>query len=264
MKTKNVNIIYFSATNTTKKVVKHIAAQMEGERKEYNITQTHPEAEVVMGRSDLLIVGMPVYAGRIPAIALPALRKFKGDATPAVIVCVYGNRDYDDALLELKDVVEENGFKVVSAGAFIAQHSIFPQVGINRPDEKDMELIAGFARKNKEVIDSITDPNAIPEVTPKGNRPYKIPGSLPLHPKGDRKCTACGTCVKLCPTQAIAADTPRKTNKEKCIACARCIAVCPAKARHFGGIMYKIAGKKFLKTYSTRKEPDFYFGSGWL
>lgn len=259
MKTENIKLVYFSATNTTQKIVRHIANQMEGTKKEYNITQSAPEAAIVMSDSDLLIVGMPVYAGRIPGIVLPALDKFKGNDTPAIIVCVYGNRDYDDALLELQNVVQRNGFKLVSAGAFIAQHSIFPQLGANRPDKNDLELIAGFAEKSKQVIESIAGSDIFPEITLKGNQPYKTPGKLPLRPKGNRKCTACGACVKQCPTKAINADTPRKTDKEKCIACARCIVVCPAKARHFGGLLYKIARKKFVKAYSARKEPELYF-----
>lgn len=259
MKTENINLVYFSATNTTQHIVRQIASHMEGGKKEYNITLSIPETEVMISNSDLLVVGMPVYSGRIPAIALPALNKFKGNGTPAIIVCIYGNRDYDDALLELKDAVESNGFKVVSAGAFIAQHSIFPQVGKNRPDKKDLESIAEFAQKSKQIIDSIADINSLPEIMPKGGRPYKVPGKLPLQPTGNRKCTSCGVCAKQCPTQAIAAETPRKTDKKQCIACGRCIAVCPADARNFGGLLYKITGKKFVKVYSARKEPEFYF-----
>lgn len=211
-----------------------------------------------MNRNDVLIVGVPVYSGRIPAQSLPTLQKFKGNNTPAIIVCAFGNRDYDDALLELKNVVESNGFKVISAGAFVAQHSIFPQVGMNRPDAKDKELIKRFAEESWKIIDSATDLLFLPEIEPKGNYPYKIPGKVPLRPKGDRRCTQCGTCVKRCPTQAIPGDSPRKTNRDKCISCGRCIVVCPANARHFGGLMYKIAGRKFIKTYSARKEPDMY------
>ena len=117
--------------------MRQIAAQIEGRKTEYDITRSAPGAEVTMGDGDLLVVGMPVYSGRIPASALPALRKFRGNGTPAVVVCVYGNRDYDDALLELTDVVGENGFRVAAA-AFVAAHSIFPQVGTNRPDEEDI------------------------------------------------------------------------------------------------------------------------------
>lgn len=256
MNRNTITSVYFSATNTTRRIMKQLTGELEGDLKTYNITRTMPEEDIVMSRSDLLVVGMPVYAGRIPPIALPALHRFKGDKTPAVITVVYGNRDYDDALLELKDLVEANGFRVVAAAAFVAQHSIFPEVGAGRPDARDLEQVTAFARKSRERIDSIIDIDQLQELIVKGNRPYKVPGNIPLHPHASRKCTACGACVKQCPTQAISADSPHKTNKESCISCGRCIVICPEGARHFGGLLYKVARKKFVKAYSGYKEPE--------
>ncbi len=258
MKTSSLNLVYFSATYTTRKVVRLIAGQISDTTVEYDITQTTLENDIVSDDQGLLIVGMPVYAGRIPDKAVNALNKFKGKGTPAIIVCVYGNRDYDDALLELKDMIESNGFRVISAGAFIARHAIFPAVGMNRPDEEDMKLIKEFAGKSAAILQSMTDINSLPEIHVKGNRPYKIPGKIPLQPKGNKKCNECGTCVKLCPGQAIPENTPRKTDKTKCIACGRCIVVCPQHARHFGGILYKLAGNKFVKANFSRKEPKIF------
>ncbi|MDR2918637.1 MAG: 4Fe-4S ferredoxin [Tannerella sp.] len=260
MEISNINLVYFSATNTTKKITKLIAGQVSGNITTFNITQKAPDSDVISGSRDLFIVGVPVYAGRIPAKALEGLNKFKGNDTPAIIVCVYGNRDYDDALLELRDVVETNGYKVISAGAFIAQHAIFPQVGAGRPDEQDIILIKKFADESLDIIRSTNDVTSLPDVTPKGNKPYEVPGELPIHPKGDKKCNECGTCVVQCPVHAIPENNPRKTDKKECIVCARCIIVCPQCSRHFGGILYKLAGKKFIKAYSARKEPETIFG----
>lgn len=111
-------------------------------------------------------------------------------------------------MIELKDVVKTNGFKIVSAGAFIAQHAIFPKVVMSRPDDKKE-----FANKSKSIINSITDTGTLSEINVKGSRPYKVPGKMPLKPTGDKKCNKCGTYVKLCPTQVIPANTPRKTIK---------------------------------------------------
>lgn len=259
MKISTINLVYFSATYTTKKVVKLIAGHSNLPIEEYDITRNSPDTDLTLPKDDLLIVGMPVYAGRIPAEAAKALQKFKGNHTPAIIVCVYGNRDYDDALLELKDIVTNNGFKVISAGAFIAQHSIFPVVGRNRPDEEDNALIKYFANRSFELLQTLTDTKTLPDIKVKGNTPYKQPGEIPLKPKGNNKCNQCGSCVKLCPTQAIPQDTPRKTNKNLCISCGRCIVVCPQNARHFGGLLYKLAGSKFVKANSARKEPEITF-----
>lgn len=257
--TSTIKLVYFSATYTTRKIVRIIAEQIGKEKTEYDITQTSSDEDITFGKDDLLIVGMPVYAGRIPAKASDALAKFKGNNTPAIAVAVYGNRDYDDALLELKDLVEGNGFKVISAGAFIAQHAIFPLVGANRPDESDLLKIRLFADESMERLNAITDISSCPDVKVKGNNPYKIPGKIPLTPKGNRKCDKCGICVKLCPTRAIPKDSPRKTEKALCISCGRCIVVCPQKARHFGGLLYKIAGAKFVKANVERKEPECFY-----
>jgi len=255
MKTTNVSLVYFSATYTTRKIVRTVAKQFEGTNSEYDITQNIPKQQITLENTDLLVLGVPVYAGRVPETTLSALHQFKGNDTPAVIVCVYGNRDYDDALLELKDIVENNGFKVISAGAFIAQHSIFPKVGLNRPDEKDIAEIEKFGAQSASLLKSISEVTSLKGVTVKGNNPYKAPGKIPLHPKGNKNCNECGTCVTLCPAQAISADKPRNTDNSKCIVCSRCVVVCPQHARKFGGMLYKPVGWLFTKANSERKEP---------
>ena len=233
--------------------MRQIAAQIEGRKTEYDITRSAPGAEVTMDDGDLLVVGMPVYSGRIPASALPALRKFRGNGTPAVVVCVYGNRDYDDALLELTDVVGENGFRVAAAAAFVAQHSIFPQVGTNRPDEEDIRRIAAFVRQFRRKIDSAADSASLQEVVPPGGRPYKTPGKVPLRPTGGRKCTGCGVCVERCPVQAIPAGRPRQTDPQKCIACGRCTKECPNDAIHVEGGVAKIDEAKCTRCGACAK-----------
>lgn len=259
MEIKQTTLVYFSATRTTKKVAKLIADTVGGNCTEYDITQQQFDKELLLNNQELLIIAMPVYSGRIPATTIDTLKKIKGDGTPAIIVCVYGNRDYDDALLELKELVEENNFKVISAGAFIAQHSIFPKVGTNRPDSADVEQIKAFTLKSEAILKSIADTQSLSEVSVKGNKPYKVPKSIPLHPHASRKCNKCGACAKLCPVQAISEENPQKTNNKVCISCARCIVSCAQNARSFKGILYFLAGKKFTKSYAVRREPDVYF-----
>lgn len=90
----------------------------------------------------------------------------------------------------------------------------------------------------------------------KGNRPYKEHKGIPVKPEGDKKCNDCGICSKQCPTGAIDPDKPRKTDKTKCISCARCIAVCSANSRHLSGILYAVAGKKFIKDNAASKKNE--------
>ena len=143
MEINNVHVAYFSATYTTRTVVREIAARMGGNIVEHDITGPGGNVgPVALGEGDVMVAGVPVYAGRVPQAAAERLRRFSGNGVPAIAACVYGNRDYDDALLELADLLASGGFKVVGAGAFIGRHSIFTNVAAGRPDEADLAAAA--------------------------------------------------------------------------------------------------------------------------
>lgn len=261
MKITSVRVVYFSATYTTQKIVRAVAQTFGAPVVEHDITCAPPDLEItVTDPGELLVVGAPVYAGRIPSRAAEALKRTSGDNTPAIAVCVYGNRDYDDALIELADIIEGRGFRVVAAGAFVAQHSIFPKLAQGRPDERDMLKISAFGKRCMETL-SIMDGMNIPGgLEVRGKRPYKAAKVIPIVPKGSKRgCNLCGACARLCPTEAIDKDAPSLTDKRKCISCGRCVVVCPRGVRHFSGMLYTMVGKKLLSENALRKEPDWFF-----
>ena len=79
---------------------------------------------------ELCVIAVPVYGGRVAATALQRLQRLKGNGSSAILVVVYGNRDYEDALLELRDTTVQLGFVPLTAGAFIGNivlvHRNFP------------------------------------------------------------------------------------------------------------------------------------------
>lgn len=263
MQITKIHLVYYSATFTTRKVMREMASAFGVPVKEYDITDGVLRDDVSVGcKGELLMVGVPAYAGRVPAMAVRPISRFIGSNTPAIVACVYGNRAYDDTLIELKDLVTSNGFKVISAAAFIAQHSIFPKVGEGRPDAEDMKQVRAFAEESKRLLDSINKLSEVRELVVSGNRPYRDAKPVPIHPEGSKgDCTACLTCAKQCPVGAIPQDAPYKTDKNKCISCGRCVVVCPQHARHFGGLKYKAACWKFEKANAEPKQPEaFYVG----
>lgn len=250
------NLVYFSATDTTKRVVEAIAEDLGGDVRSYNITRRESGDIVIDSPADVLILGVPVYAGRVPAVAAGRLKRLHGSGQPAIAVCVYGNRDYDDALAELCDIAEAQGFTLVAAGAFIAEHCIFPDVAASRPDSADMAKIKEFAAL---CLSRLRGDSVFRKADVPGNRPYLKPGGVPLHPSADKDlCVGCGTCASECPTGAIDPADPRKTDNSKCITCCRCVHVCPQKARSISGAIYKIAKWKFVKDNSRRREPEWF------
>lgn len=252
MKFTKINLIYFSATGTTAKIVSAIAEGMGiKDQTTYKIINS-PKDTVSIPSDEPVIFGVPVFSGRVPEIAKIALDKIKGNNTPAVIVCVYGNREFDDALLELNDIVCHNGFKPISAAAFVAQHSIFPTVAYGRPDTDDLQMAGDFGRRSIELLTSA----ASTKLHIQGNNPYREIKKIPLTPKTSKsKCNQCGVCAKECPVQAIDKQTPSMTDKQRCIVCAHCIFVCPQEAKHFGGVIYSIAKSGFEKKNTEPKAP---------
>ena len=247
-----LHTFFFSPSDTTRKYAKAMTDAFGGESQLIDLTHGSCEIESELIDGDTALLISPVYAGRIPALAADLFRQIDGHGMRAIVAVVYGNRDYDDALLELADIAVNDGFDVIAAGAFIAQHCIFPKVANGRPDASDMAVAADFMERAKE-----SDNLAISTI--KGNRPYKKPGAVPLQPQTDEnECLSCGVCARECPTGAIDPVT-LATDKNKCITCCRCIAVCGSHARKFKGVKYATVGKIFCAQNSKRREPELFF-----
>ncbi|WP_279125073.1 flavodoxin family protein [Holdemania filiformis] len=131
----------FSASQTTAKVVDQLCAGLGLPRRDLNLNES-----ASLGPQDCLIAAFPVFSGRLPAFFKAWMDQIQGRDTPAVAVVVYGNRAYEDALLELSDALEAAGFTIVGAATVVAQHSIFPAVANGRPDAADAAGIANFAQ----------------------------------------------------------------------------------------------------------------------
>lgn len=247
-----LHTFFFSPSDTTRKYAKAMTDAFGGESQLIDLTHGSCEIESELIDGDTVLLISPVYAGRIPALAADLFRQIDGHGMRAIVAVVYGNRDYDDALLELADIAVNDGFDVIAAGAFIAQHCIFPKVANGRPDASDMAVAADFMERAKES-------DCLNISTIKGNRPYKKPGAVPLQPQTDEnECLSCGVCARECPTGAIDPVT-LATDKNKCITCCRCIAVCGSHARKFKGVKYATVSKIFCAQNSKRRGPELFF-----
>lgn len=254
MKPNTVHAIYFSPAHSTRTVVRAVAQGISDETINHDITQELKQP-LTFSRGDLVVIGVPSYSGRVPVTAAERLGSIRANGAAAILVCVYGNREYEDTLVELRNICIMSDFTIVSAGAFIARHSIFPQVAQGRPDREDLAQARQFGTHSLEFIPR--DETKVLNIS--GHEPYRAINAVPLKPRVNSRCTACGTCVALCPVGAIDSNNPRKTDNSRCISCAGCIEVCPQKARNFVGVVYKIAQTQFSKKYGRRKEIELFF-----
>ena len=225
-----VKLVYFSPTETTGKILEGISHGIRVDIVK-NVNLTPPEASRQQFEEmydELVIIGAPVYGGRIPHEAIQRLRQIKANDAPAVVVVVNGNREYEDALLELRDLAVELGFKPVAGGAFIGEHSYDSEdspIATGRPDALDLEKAKGFGELIQEKISKISNLDKMPNLQVPGNFPYKKwdppAGISPV--TAESLCEMCEICTTVCPTAAITVRDTVITDHNVCILCSACV-----------------------------------------
>ena len=247
--------ISFSPTGGTKKVANELADELTGEILTIDLTDSQVDfSSVTLASDDIAVIAVPSYGGRVPEPAAKRIAEMKGNGAKTILVCVYGNRAYEDTLVELQDIARQAGFSVISAVAAVAEHSIAHQYAAGRPDAQDNKQLQEFAKKIQEKISS---KNASELYLP-GNRPYKKSGGGGMVPKATKDCTECGLCAEKCPVQAINKNNPKAVDTKKCISCMRCVSICPQSARKVNRIMLSTVSLVLKKACSERKNCELY------
>ncbi len=264
-----VKAVYFSPTGTTKKIVLGIAGVLSGNsggdvaHVDFTLPRVRQQP-AAFSADDIVVLGVPVYAGRVPNILLKYLNSLAGNGALAIAAVVYGNRNYDDALIELADILAATGFRVIAGGAFIGEHAFSKTLAQSRPDDKDMAMAREFAAR---LAIKISAGNTV-NVTVKGNRPYRkyyMPvneSGQPVDirkvtPKTTDKCIDCKLCAAKCPMGSIDSEQVSRINGI-CIKCGACIKACPAQAKYYDDHDYLRHKHELERDYALRREPELF------
>lgn len=265
MKVESAKLVYFSPTGTTKAVVQGIAEGLNPSTVE-SIDITLPNARkepLKTSENELLVIGVPVYMGRVPALISEWLNGIQANNTPAVLVVVYGNRAYENALLELKDIALKGGCIPIAGGAYIGEHSFSSlerPTAHGRPDEADLTHARLFGQKIREKLQSVSLISQIAEVDVPGVYPYE--GTTKLWDVDfiavSDECIQCGICAEVCPVGAVDSEDSAVIDQEKCITCCACIKQCPQNARTIKPGKIEDAAKRLVKLFSEPQKPEFF------
>lgn len=261
MKYKIGELIYFSPTKTTKRILESIAEGFGSPTpKHLDATYSDVYDNGTFSDNEICVIGSPVYAGRLPSTFMSRVKHIKGNGRCAVLVVVYGNRDFEDALVELFDYAVEHGFKPIAVGAFIGEHSYSTSqlpLSEGRPDSTDIGKAIDFGVRVLTKVSSGSNDIVLAGESIPGNHPYKpINKIMNVAPPTDLKlCTMCQGCVQVCPVHAISESNPSASDNNECIRCCACIKECPVSARSMTDERIVRIINNLATTCITRKEP---------
>lgn len=271
---KKVWAVYFSATGTTRRVTEAIADAMAeklgAERGIYDFTLPEARKEALsFQKGELVIFGTPIYAGRVPNVLLKYLETIEGNGAAAVPVVLYGNRNYDDGLIELRDILEKGGLHTVAAAAFVGEHSFSYILAKGRPDGGDMLAAREFAEKAAEKLRETAELESMEPISVKGipepYRGYYQPRDRGGNPVDIRKvkpltkdsCNSCMICADVCPMGSISRDNPKEF-VGICIKCGACIKKCPIQAKYYADEAFLYHQHELEEGLTRRAEPEWF------
>lgn len=248
--------VIFSPTGGTKRAAEAVTSEWSKSVETVDLTDPREDfSKYHFEPSDVVLAALPSYGGRVPELAAKRFSRLRGNSANCVLLCVYGNRAYEDTMIEMMDIAKSCGFTVTAGIAAVAEHSIMHQYAAGRPDEKDIQELRSYADRILEKIKRGASED-LPRIP--GNRPYKKAGGVGLVPKVSKDCTDCGLCARQCPAQAIDRENVKKTDAKKCISCMRCVVSCPVSARKPGSGMVAAASLAMKKVCSVRKECELF------
>ena len=262
----NLRTIYFSATGTSKKVALAISQSIATEFVVEDITFQSLQ-NTTYATNDLLCVAVPVYGGGVAPVALKRLEAIRGNNTPAVVVVVYGNRNFERAAVQMSDFLAERGFITIAVAAFVGEHSYSTEqypIAVGRPAEGDINDAKHFGQLVKEKlargiesvdVSALQCPDSGEENVKafvefvKGYQAEQAKNPIKLLPITDEdRCVMCGVCVDVCPMEAIDRENVSVVDSTLCIKCCACVKECPKEAKTLNSPFAPMLSKYFSQS----------------
>ncbi|MBN1801843.1 MAG: EFR1 family ferrodoxin [Candidatus Lokiarchaeota archaeon] len=259
-----IAVIFFSATKNTAKMARFIIEQLKLFDKSNQINEVDVSShssrlrKLDVNNYDAIYFGFPIHALRAPEVVRKWLKTLEGKKKRCSVFFTYGGVDAGIAHSDMKHILDEQDFQLVSTAEFVSKHSYNLggwNLAHNRPNEFDFEVARQYVKKTQNLfldngfINLQFEKTRLPEPVL-----FKIKESLkksilPPSRKGSN-CSLCNICEELCPTLAMDSKLG-EADFEACIRCFRCFANCPENALKIGDLRRQLRLFEKVKKISS-------------
>lgn len=179
--------ICFSPTGGTRKAADILAGELSTEIQNIDLTDSTADFNnISLTQNDISVIAVPSYGGRVPEPAAKRISAIHGNGSRAILMCVYGNRAYEDTLAELQDVAKQIQAKL--SGGDTSE----PEILGNRPYKK-----SGGGGMVPKPTKGCTKCGLCAEKCPVQAIDRTNPGNV-----NGSACISCMRCVSICPRSA--------------------------------------------------------------
>ena len=237
-------LYYFTGTGNSLWVAKQLAKQLSNFGIEPMASVLSDNTKIENPASDMIGLVFPVYLFGPPLIVKRFLNKLKSTENQYVFcIAVHGGYPANTVGIALKWIRKNgghlnSGFCVKTPGNYLIDYD---------PPEREVvsEILSSGTDRIGEIVNIIE--NRTNDIFEKGNPAtnwifsgllYRfLSNSLPGYSKKflvEDSCTACGTCVSVCPMNNIELNDNKPIWGMDCELCLSCIQNCPVEAIQWG------------------------------
>ena len=236
-------LVYFSATENTEKVAEVIKGQFVELGADVDLVDitsySDRQKETDFRDYQAFVFGMPIHSMRTPRIVRQWFETLYGQDRKCSTFFTYGGFGVHPAHYSTREILEKQGFLLVSSAEFLGKHT-FNLGGWSalkdRPDHSDFDLARKYAKRtymrftgeDGGVVEKL-EKTEYTEKQLEEFENFRFMAVSQLPTRGGEGCSMCMRCEELCPTQAMDA-MKGEADREKCIVCLRCVYICPERA----------------------------------
>lgn len=233
-----VNILYFSGTGNTKKILDKVRSVFVNEEFDTKLTLINDKMEVDIEEDGIMGLMFPVNANATSPFIWSFIKHLP-EAKGQLVFVIYTFNDAAAIGNPVINTLKKKGYMIIGMKGIRMPNHLVSSIEQTKDNEKrlyegmiEAENFAIDIVKGKEIMDYQNNGSRVVSfLTRNTGIPWFLMRLGFKLVTDHSRCESCKMCIKDCPVQNIEMRKNRITHKFKCNFCMKCMANCPNKAK---------------------------------